>query len=196
MLQVIMVLGEDMLAKRTGLDVLAVRAVDDVIRTDDDEKDVGPHGTDALGHLHENVEAAYGFQAARDVRNDAGIGWQGREIADAAGGGTAVPEVPVNAVEDRRYLVAVLLGEGVALPLGGTVAGRAGLQVEKRHGVAGAGAEEVEIARRIVGTEIDVGLAGAVEVLEVVQDRARVEVGEEQRRAETAMADNEVGFDL
>jgi hypothetical protein len=90
------------------------------------------------------------------------------------------PELGVYSIEDDPHLVMKQQGQTVALPAGGTVTQIAVFQVKKEHGVAGAGAEAVQLGTGEIGPKVHVGVSRPVEVLEVVDSRTGVQLAQEQ----------------
>ena len=102
------------------------------------------------------------------------------------------PDVGLDAVEDDLDLLGVGRRQRAPLPGGRAVAGVAVLQVEQQRGVAAVGPEHRLLLGRELRAEVHVAAAGPVEVFEVIDDRAVEQLAQEERRAEPAVADDEV----
>ncbi len=87
-----------------------------------------------------------------------------------------LPDFSVHAVEYRAHFRVKHLRQAIALPARGTVAGFAVFQVQQQHGIAGQRPELVDFQGRKLGPEIHVRVHGFVEVLEVIDDRAAIEL--------------------
>ncbi len=88
-------------------------------------------------------------------------------------------------------------GEKRALIVGRAVAGAAVDQIEQQHRVPRPRPQEVDLRGRELGTEIHVRLMRVIIELEVIDDVSiRVELGQEERRPESAVADDHVGAKL
>ena len=109
----------------------------------------------------------------------------------------AMKHLGLDTVEDHVDLGLILGGEQALLVVRRAVTQAAVIQVQENHRVARSGAEEVARLRREVGTEVEVGAVGMIEVLEVVHHRhARESLGKIERRAEPAVADDQVGIEV
>src|SRR5262249_39916849 len=84
----------------------------------------------------------------------------------------------------------------IALPKRGAVADVAVLQVKQDHGVASKRAKPADLARRKVRPEVHFRVTIAVEVLEVVDNRAIVKLAQEQRGTEARVPHDQVGPDV
>ena len=86
----------------------------------------------------------------------------------------AIPDVRVDAVEDRVDLRLILRREQTLLPLGRRIPGRAGLQVQQDHRIASPRPQQVQFFDRNLRPEVEVRIAAVIVVLEVIDDRAVV----------------------
>ena len=190
--EVVVVLLQDVIAIALGIgDTLHVAAVANTIGADAQKNHILPSIANPLGDFHEDVEAAHRLEPARDVgdnprpRRDLSVANPPRNVA-------AIPNVRVDAVEHRVDFRLVLDREQALLPLRRRVPGRARLQVEQDHRVSSARAQQVQLFDRNLRAEVEVRVAAVIVVLEVIDDRAVVKVGQKRRRTEPTVSDNEV----
>lgn len=141
-------------------------------------------------------KAAHHLQATGDVGDELLPGGE-LEVADPAVGDLlALPDLGVDAVVDHLELGLVGDRHQLVLVVGRVVAGGAVLEVQEDHRVAGGAAEAIDLRGGQLGTEVEVGVARAVEVLEVVDHlRLGIEFPQEQGRAPAGVTDDQVRLD-
>ena len=78
----------------------------------------------------------------------------------------------------------------------GLIARGRGFEVQQGRGVQRPAPQPIVLRRRELGAEVEVAVAGPMEVFAIGDEGAVVEVGQEQGRAEPGMADDEVRSNL
>ena len=175
-----------------------VAAVADAVLAGDQEDHVLAAVAELLGRLHEDVEPAHRLHPAGRVGDDLHpVGDRDTRSPLAAGRGIGFQTAVSTPSKMVRSLSWYSAGNRLRCQLGRAVPGVAVVQVEQDHGVAGPGPQAVERQRREVRAEVHVRVARPVEVLEVVDDRdVRVQLAQEQRRAEPGVADDQVRLEV
>ena len=170
-------------------------AIAHFVAANDEDMRVGPTLLDLRDRAHEDVEAAIGFEVARDIGDDLILCGEA-EVAPVdlkPGIGVGTNSVRVDPLMQHGYARAHFRRIEIALPFGWRIAPVSRFEAQQIDRVAHPQAAAVIRRAGKFGVEIGVDTGMMIEEFEIAQQRGvGIDVLDEQRLAPAAVADDDV----